>query len=300
MTKKNNKSTNTPAALPHLLPLEYCRIDRAARLLGCEVEDIIHWGVIGAIDLGYKLTNMRGGLIVDDEQFTNSPDVKEWFSSGDFFAHKQLSMYASFAVDMENSLAVKGAADSSAFSFSGEASGIWFISGTEIEFVFENGGFDISQELSMVMAAHSHDYGLCPMFAAMLEGDEIYRLSASNLVITRHCLLKLQRSIATGEVLPNILNSAELAQRARKQEATIKAGPPHHSAERHATNREAVLKAALYCKEYFPEQCKTYRDWAYTIDQKAPLFWPKTGIPPLSRARIERLLGEAYKLPADR
>jgi hypothetical protein len=37
--------------IPPLLPLEYCTVKRAARLLGCEEEDIYHWDKIGAIRL---------------------------------------------------------------------------------------------------------------------------------------------------------------------------------------------------------------------------------------------------------
>ncbi|NUY57023.1 hypothetical protein HLG76_10750, partial [Salinivibrio sp. EAGSL] len=37
--------------LPPLLPLEYCTVERATRLLGCEVEDIYHWNEIGAVKL---------------------------------------------------------------------------------------------------------------------------------------------------------------------------------------------------------------------------------------------------------
>lgn len=35
--------------LPPLLPLEYCRPERAAELLRCQVEDLFHWAAIGAI-----------------------------------------------------------------------------------------------------------------------------------------------------------------------------------------------------------------------------------------------------------
>lgn len=38
-----------------LLPLEYCRIDRAARLLECEVLDLLHWGVTNRIALNLRL-----------------------------------------------------------------------------------------------------------------------------------------------------------------------------------------------------------------------------------------------------
>jgi len=37
--------------LPPLLPLEYCSIERAARLLECEADDIWHWAEIGAVTL---------------------------------------------------------------------------------------------------------------------------------------------------------------------------------------------------------------------------------------------------------
>lgn len=74
---------------------------------------------------------------------------------------------------------------------------------------------------------------------------------------------------------------------------------PHHVAERFARYREQVLKAAIYCKETWPEQCKTYRAWAELVDQKAQLFWPETGEPPLKPEQIERLLGSACKIAAN-
>ncbi|MFB2904903.1 hypothetical protein ACE1BH_08150 [Aeromonas jandaei] len=43
-------------ALP---PLEYFKIDRAAKILGCEIEDIFHWSMTGAIDLHLLFTDER-------------------------------------------------------------------------------------------------------------------------------------------------------------------------------------------------------------------------------------------------
>ena len=71
---------------------------------------------------------------------------------------------------------------------------------------------------------------------------------------------------------------------------------PHGNAEKHALNREAVLKAAIAVKANFPDLCKTIRDWAKAIDEKARLFWPD-GEPPLKLDTIERLIGESLKLP---
>ena len=45
--------------LPPLLPLEYCKLDRAARMLDCELEDILHWAEIGVIDVKYKVTDQN-------------------------------------------------------------------------------------------------------------------------------------------------------------------------------------------------------------------------------------------------
>lgn len=49
------KGEQSKQDIPPLLPLEYCTVERAARLLGCEVEDIHHWHEIGAIQLCVNL-----------------------------------------------------------------------------------------------------------------------------------------------------------------------------------------------------------------------------------------------------
>ncbi|MFB2831806.1 hypothetical protein ACE1BS_19785 [Aeromonas jandaei] len=48
-----NKKHPTPLGpkVPTLLPVEYCSPERAARMLGCDVDDIFHWAAIGAIKL---------------------------------------------------------------------------------------------------------------------------------------------------------------------------------------------------------------------------------------------------------
>lgn len=56
------KKTESP-----LLPLEYCRITRAAQLLNCEVNDILHWGAVGAIRLSVMLDNAPAIMVLSDE-----------------------------------------------------------------------------------------------------------------------------------------------------------------------------------------------------------------------------------------
>lgn len=38
-------------AVRPLLPLEFCPIERAARLLDCEVGDILHWVKLGCVNI---------------------------------------------------------------------------------------------------------------------------------------------------------------------------------------------------------------------------------------------------------
>lgn len=54
--------------LPPLPPLLYCRIERAAKILECEIEDIIHWAAIGSIGLAIHFDNMRGIINVHGEE----------------------------------------------------------------------------------------------------------------------------------------------------------------------------------------------------------------------------------------
>lgn len=60
---------------PKLLPLEYCSLDRAARLLGCEVQDLLHWGSIGAIKL--CLNGAGSGVLLDIEKVDKAKNGEE-------------------------------------------------------------------------------------------------------------------------------------------------------------------------------------------------------------------------------
>ncbi|EAS0613651.1 hypothetical protein INA60_002650 [Salmonella enterica] len=56
------KEFNLPA-------LEYCSLERATRFIGagCEVEDLLHWAEIGAINLSYKITSSVNAYVYFDD-----------------------------------------------------------------------------------------------------------------------------------------------------------------------------------------------------------------------------------------
>ncbi|HKN05889.1 MAG TPA: hypothetical protein VJY31_18405 [Buttiauxella sp.] len=47
-----------------IAPLEYCSLERAAKLLNCELEDLIHWNKIGAIMMAIEPKGLTGDLFV--------------------------------------------------------------------------------------------------------------------------------------------------------------------------------------------------------------------------------------------
>lgn len=68
--------TQAMSKLKPLLPLEYCRLDRAARLLDCEECDLLHWGAIGAVGLwahfdGYSCAGMVVDHAIENRTVTN-------------------------------------------------------------------------------------------------------------------------------------------------------------------------------------------------------------------------------------
>ncbi|MGM1332328.1 hypothetical protein ACS0TW_41875, partial [Klebsiella michiganensis] len=60
--------------LNNLPPLEYCSISRAKKLLKCEIEDLLHWHDIGAINLCIKMGKTNGTLkgVFQHDQSSNN------------------------------------------------------------------------------------------------------------------------------------------------------------------------------------------------------------------------------------
>lgn len=61
-------------------PLEYCSISRAQKLLDCEIEDLLHWHDIGAINLCVKLTSITGTLNIALTQNKESINKRSLYS----------------------------------------------------------------------------------------------------------------------------------------------------------------------------------------------------------------------------
>lgn len=93
----------------------------------------------------------------------------------------------------------------------------------------------------------------------------------------------------------------------RNEIERIKAGKPVDEASRaqsdgldrrgesHAIKREEVLLAALYCKSKWPQDCERASTWTTKIEQEWAGFRPGSAEPPLATDTITRLLNLALK-----
>ncbi|TYL44051.1 hypothetical protein [Dickeya sp. ws52] len=106
MSDSNKKSIWENKNMPHL---EFCTIERAAKLLGYEIDDFMHWWALNAINLYVYLNGEHGSLsFIDIADLKNKTMKKHHERFKDYFMD---SVYYSFIPDKgEGSVVVENAA----------------------------------------------------------------------------------------------------------------------------------------------------------------------------------------------
>lgn len=213
--------------LPPLLPLEYCRIDRAAQMLGSEVEDLLHWQEVGAISLFTKLDNVEGKLFVMEFKFDSKEDLDLYLESCLYGSDEIVFFnngYSRFDIDHFPSETSKPYVQQGESIFLGHApldelvipgymSGLWQLMTISIKEIFNCEHQFLELEGSFLGPDAEQPIGVFISIPTIeiMKGD---------LWITRPDIEKLYESITTGEPLPNIYNNNELAQRAKEKNKT--------------------------------------------------------------------------------
>lgn len=212
-----------------LLPLEYCRLDRAARLLGCEVEDLIHWGAIKAVDLCLQIQGSKCEIIDNRDK---DRQISEPFVGGKIYKlNNGLAHYWVTKEDQENpyrgAMAALGISDDHEcyddyiddndpnFRTETICSGFWSVP-YGIPLDIEN-SLDGKHELYGSYTVSCVDEGK-KIFAAVFFSVEGKFITASDLRITRQNMEKLHQAIKGNEPLLNIYNNAEIADQAKEQQ----------------------------------------------------------------------------------
>ena len=290
-------------------PIEYCRLNRAIQLIGCEKEDIIHWAVIGAIELGIKFDNYTCNLeceIINRFKHEKNDSLEKTIvierenkalellgALERTHSLSKHSLFSTFKYDNPPILVHSSGGDCN-LQVKGMANGIWKVSRLILQKLENYNEWSMKRE----MLVHPLQAQLDMSLYIKLRIDTI---SIDDLWIVRSDLIKIHNHIISGYEMPSINNDQALAEKYSEQERTSKNSKKSIvQQERHAIAREEVLKAAIYCLKNFPVQCeKSNREWAKTIDEKARLFWTSTNEPPLKLDTIERLLGLCCRVPND-
>jgi len=280
-------------AIPPLLPLEYCRIDRAARLLGCEESDLLHWGAIGAIALWANFDGENNSALVIDRGLEHRAVTDH----GTEYVINNLASYIPIRDVRQEDDSIDGA-------FFAYLKGFWRVGQTYLK-RFENQHTSqdsfyatVKDEKNITVFAFSGGKNLNKVINRLTipANDESppRELAQNDLWIMRDGLMLVHLHINSGEPIPINMDDKEIDNPHSLIERHHMSSP-HPVTERHAVNRESVLAAAIHIKHQWPKECgDTARQWAEQLDLHAHQYW-SDGLPPLSREAIERLLSSAMK-----
>lgn len=277
-----------------LLPLEYCKLDRAAELLGCKVQDILHWAAIRAINICVKDIG-DGGL----HNYFEVDGVLENASSYMVKANNMvitLSNYSSlqFFESLDSDTDESGLFPfGSAIGNRVEFDGFWILLRVD---QLENKEVIEPPITLKPYASKFNIQGLLRICDYDEDGPvpgSFRSISIHDLWILRPDLEKLHHSITTGEPLLNIYNDAELATEAKAQEQQTSNNKYHHRSESTAINREQVLAAAVNVRENYPDECQGFSKWAQAVYNHSHIYWPNLEEPPLSIEKTERIIASA-------
>lgn len=236
MTKDRKlPSLTKERSLPPLLPLEYCRIDRAARMLECGVEDIVHWGAVGAVKLCVQVDLMpcclEAVIRLTDDPFGKPADSLELTDVEGSRLEAIINLLeqplklGGYSIFHPNHMRegdgnglVQFPNGSVGFRHHGRASGLWEVSSQIAADMEKYGVWQQHGRFTRSLMLRPVNLERDSVLAQLSIYDDRESLEASELWILRLDLEKLHHSMATGEPLINIYNNAELAQRAQDED----------------------------------------------------------------------------------
>ncbi|HHJ4201161.1 TPA: hypothetical protein ACQJJO_002083 [Aeromonas veronii] len=292
----SNQSRSNSAPL---LPLEYCSPERAARLLGCEVEDIFHWATVGAITLFAEFYEYDFDAEISEGFYADvnygmgiyDPEHLEWIPSndGDFFYQLELEDNDDFEIN----IGPVGFQYGARLQISGSprtilAEGLFAIDTASIQQWLHESPTEIPFRHWNISALYAGDNERdCYLNAIDLDKITVPDIPKRFRVV-REDMLKIRDHMLSGELMP----SHAIVRRNNNERASTVSNTPHPTAERKAINRERVLAAAIHARERWPDECRTATSWAETlVNHSMNLFG--TIEPPYSHEHMARLLGRA-------
>ncbi len=244
-----------------LLPLEYCKLDRAAQRLECEVQDIIHWGEIGAISICVK--DIGSGQLIwsatgPKSQEELAASVRRIYSFGHFIdseLHQSPYSYFCYPI-MENDLNpsdINHMDDSEASEALVYFGGFW-----AVDLAF-SGGFSFYTEDEDLIGGDFRIKSITPdkngfIYSAEVQVPNSYHdiPTKDDLYIIKPDLEKLYNAIHNGGKLDNIYNNTELANKVSEQKQ-------HMNAKQTRLSGSSILASLGFMAELLAKASQKYR-----------------------------------------
>ena len=271
------------------VPLEYCRLDRAARLLECEVGDLIHFAAIGAIKL--FVNGFREGRILSVKRNDKKISPTELLDLVDKEPFFDISKYSQLSInDIFSNHDIKNMSTAEVNKLLLSFSGFWEVASFHFT-TFE------SEKLIFgtihIRAIGDEWYCSGCLMETKEDNPNDNPLTIDELWILRSGLEKLYNAIKNKTPLPNIYNNTKLAAETREREPQFLGSKPHHRSGSTAINREQVLAAAVHVREMHPDECQSFSKWAQAVHDHYRIYWPDLEEPPLTLEKTERIIASA-------
>ncbi|MBA7848268.1 hypothetical protein HV213_08925 [Klebsiella sp. RHBSTW-00484] len=190
-----NKKERNIWKLNNLPPLEYCSISRAQKLLNCELEDLLHWHDIGAINLCLKLGKTHGTLksaIRHDmggnkPYFYNASNIDEVSrSERSWSQHSKINTILTLN-ESEPNLETQYGSPVTQFKLKVSVSGLWYSHSRNLMEILENPENTLSeQRISIISPARNVVF--CHFTP---DEDEKPTISLNKLYITNQAIEKI-------------------------------------------------------------------------------------------------------------
>ncbi|MDU7134747.1 MAG: hypothetical protein E6325_25625 [Enterobacteriaceae bacterium] len=269
-----------------VMPLrEYYSVARAAELLGCKVEDLLHWASIGAIKLYIEFDEGNGYVKFRD----NSDEIQYMHSiypvnDGPCYVHHIYCNDNKKTQDFFKEKLEKPLEEFLPCLFKG----LWAL---PYEFFGYSQLYEVSPSLDILWLSPNSKMLIC------FESDEYITPKIDGIYLMKSDFIKLsikksKKSEDGDEVieLPNYYNGGIERPELKRFGATKK----EHMTEFHAQKRESVLKAAIYMMCNHSELCENNIKWAEAINEYAHKFWEDAKMP-LSVEKVAEIIGKAKR-----
>ncbi|WP_370976635.1 hypothetical protein [Enterobacter roggenkampii] len=255
-------------------PLDYCTIERASKLLSCEIDDIWHWReryyidfyiyaeFLDFIEVNATIHFKRCGDAISDLLLLYPDDVdfafpflinKNIVNAGVAISRDETGIdelfYAHKPIDIECNVKCFEKSDGNAVVVNKAiACGLLRVSGTMVRNLHPNTAGE-----AYVRLVATFD---CDLYRFKMQSGQIHlsSLADKNIYLTKadiECLYDARLNGRFDSVQSN----------KRREMATAKVfmqemKSSSHSAERHAANREKLFKSAIYILSKYPDECR--------------------------------------------